>query len=510
MTLRVLVPAVVFLSALVLFAFAASPFFSLSSTPLVHAQSAPVFPDADANEDYTRSVDENKGPYEIPNERDPGEDDRISIGDPVTATGDDVTYSLKNAGTSLFAIDYFSGQLLAGVPLDYEESPTHKVTVIATIATDSSDRTATQVVTINVNNVDEPGRVKLSWKSASSGVEFTAALDEPDVFSSPPTWQWSHSTDPNSGFEHINGATSETYTRPTTAVKEYLRATATYTDSHVSDRTASKTLEVELPSNLVGYTPAFNVNPSGGYSCDNGEGKDLCINVKRNATPGEDIYYPAGIYYKKTNVPDRYRTGRSSFSLGDTDDDNFFDINPENGDLLAKGIFAYEAQSHYDITITATDPDGEEASITVRVNRSGGARSLIVEGPQRITYPENGTWRIANYRGFVTGPEETHGFIIGVQPGGGDGDFFHIDDKGILTFRQPPDYEDPADDNKDNRYSFSIHAYDPNPPRRQRPAQTFYSVTVIVYNIDEDLEIRGPTSIEHPENNSGPVADLHR
>ena len=103
--------------------------------------------------------------------------------------------------------------------------------------------------------------------------------------------------------------------------------------------------------------------------------------------------------------------------------------------------------------------------------------------------------------------EASHGWIIAVQPGGGDGDFFDIDDDdGNLTFTQPPDYEDPADDNRDNTYSFSLHVYDTNPPNRGRPAKTFFSVSVTVTNVDEPLEVRGPTAVDYAENRTDAVA----
>ena len=489
MNRRAFLAAIAFLGALAFFGLSAPSPFSLPTVSPAYAQSAePEFPPGE----ITRSVDENTDPYE-------------EIGAPVTATGDGITYSLENAGTSHFGIDYFTGQLLVGAPLDHEAPEAQDNYTVTVIATDSSGRTAEKEVTITVTDLDEASQVKLSWVSVSSGVKFTAYLDEPDAVSVDPTWQWSESNNQNSGYTNIATATSAAYTRPDSATNGYLRVTATYTDAHVSNRTASKTLEVELPDGWDGYAPVFDINTSGGYECNNGEGKDLCIHVKRNVTPGDDIYYPASIYYKNQDEPNRYRRSRVSYSLGGTDA-SFFGIDPDNGELLAKGDHIYETQPTYDITITATDPDGATASITLRAKRSGGSAGLVVEGPTRIKYPENGTWRIANYRGSLPGPRQTHGWIIGVQPGGGDGDFFRMDDDGTLYFRQPPDFEDPADDNGDNQYSFFIHAYDTNPPDGRRPAQTYYNVTVVVENSDEDLEIRGLTSVKFPENSTDAVA----
>ena len=132
----------------------------------------------------------------------------------------------------------------------------------------------------------------------------------------------------------------------------------------------------------------------------------------------------------------------------------------------------------------------------------------VVNGPSRITYPENGTWSVATYSATASNPlRDIEGWIIAVQPGGGDGDFFDIDDDGNLTFTQPPDFEDPADDNGDNTYSFSLHVYDTNPPSGERPAQTFFNVTVTVTNETvEPLEIDGPSAVDYAENGTEPVA----
>ena len=111
---------------------------------------------------------------------------------------------------------------------------------------------------------------------------------------------------------------------------------------------------------------------------------------------------------------------------------------------------------------------------------------------------------VSNSPGVI---RDIRGWIINVQPGGGDGDFFDIDDEGVLTFTQPPDYEDPADDNGDNTYSFSLLVYDTNPLSGKRPAQTFFSVSVTVTNETvEALEIRGPSAVDYLENGAGPVA----
>ena len=90
----------------------------LSSHAFAQSNSAPDF----GATTVTRSVEENKGWY-------------TNIGDPLTATDSDndvLTYTIKNGRTSPFYIDWFTGQLQVGSPLDYETDASHTVTVVAT------------------------------------------------------------------------------------------------------------------------------------------------------------------------------------------------------------------------------------------------------------------------------------------------------------------------------------------------------------------------------------------
>ena len=103
-----------------------------------------------------------------------------NIGIPVTATDGDndrLTYSLENAHTSPFTIVRATGQLQVGQPLDYETKASYTVEVIVT---DPDGATDTITVTINVNNVEENGKVSLTWTKPQVGAAITASLTDPD------------------------------------------------------------------------------------------------------------------------------------------------------------------------------------------------------------------------------------------------------------------------------------------------------------------------------------------
>ena len=472
--------------------------------------SEPEFLDdnGDAITDTIRNVNENTAAYD-------------NIGPEVEAFDDDddrLTYSIRNARTSPFTIVRATGQLQVGQPLDYETKSSYEVTVLVTDGKDDDDNVETHpvtdntiTVTITVNNVDDSGKVSLTWTKLLVGIEVTATLTDSDGGVTGTTWQWESSNTSSSGYTNISGATSATYT-PHTA-NRYVRVVASYTDDQGASKTARSAAAYvkNPPTQGSNKAPAFDVNTQGGYSCSNNEAT-VCLYVKRNASPGSDIYYPA-----RATDPDTQ--DQIHYSLGDTDDDDLFRIDKFSGELFTTYAHAYNSpgsDGKFEITITATDPHTAAVSITAALRPSGGANSPApaVTGPEVIRYPENGTWPLAIYSASIDGRGigEDIGWIIGVEPGGGDGDFFDIDHDGNLTFTQPPDYENPADypyiegEDGDNSYSFSLHVYDSN-PTGGRPGATFFPVTVIVEDvIVEALEIDGPSAVDYAEDRTDAVA----
>ena len=504
MNRRILIRTVVALGLIALVGLFAAPVSPLSwhSPAAVEANSPPAF----SAESTEREVNENTPSFG-------------NIGEPVTATdadNDRLVYSLKNAHTSPFTIVRATGQLQVGQPLDHETKGSYSVIVEVSDGLDPDRNTDTSAddtitITITVNDVEEPGKVTLTWTRPQVGTDITASLTDPDGSISGEIWQWAYSSSQNGDYTDLsgNGADSYTYTPQSDDVGKYLRATASYTDGHDSGNSAQAVSATPVRVGPdVNEAPVFTVDTSSGYACGRDgfpdETANVCLWVPRSRPAGSDIYYPV-----KATDPDGDEV---RYSLGDTGDDDPFRIDPSRGTLFITKAHAYynPTKDKSEITITATDPSGGSDSINVVLKPSGSTGTPVVEGPERIVYPENGTWSLATYsatasnlHGEIRG---IHGWIIAVQPGGGDGDFFDIDD-GVLTFTQPPDYEDPADENGDNVYNFQLHVYDTNPPARGRPAQTFFPVRVTVVDVEvEALEIRGPSAVEYSENRTDPVA----
>ena len=78
---------------------------------------------------------------------------------------------------------------------------------------------------------------------------------------------------------------------------------------------------------------------------------------------------------------------------------------------------------------------------------------LVVSGNTSTSYTENGTSSVATYSVTNAG-----GTTVSYKLYGDDKSDFSISSAGVLTFKRPPDHENPADSNGDNVYRVTIHA----------------------------------------------------
>ena len=167
-----------------------------------------------------------------------------NVGGPVRATdadrGDTLTYALSGGDASFFAIVPRSGQLLTKAGLNHETMPDYAVTLTATDAAQNSDDTR---VIIYVDNLDEPGSIGFS----KTGSEIVATLNDPDGGVSDETWEWARSSNRNSRWTTISGATSDRYTPTSDDEDMYLRATVSYSDELGSGKIVRGVSTSEVP-----------------------------------------------------------------------------------------------------------------------------------------------------------------------------------------------------------------------------------------------------------------------
>ena len=363
----------------------------------------------------------------------------VNIGAPAAAVdpeNDRLTYSLSGTDAAAFTIVTSTGQLRTKDALDFETKSGYSLTVEVHDGRDdlgnpSTTVDDTQSLTITVENVEEPGSVRLSTLTGTvqALVEVTATLSDDDG----PTkilWSWWRSPDGRTDWVKVADETSETpdtYTpTPGEDAGNYIRATASYTDGHGPNKT--KTATVVSPR--VGDPPPVNSAPVF-PSTENGQRE-----VVENAT-GE---YPIGDPVFANDFDDDALT----YSLSGTDRASFT-IDANTGQLrLAWGVkLDYEGKRSYRVTVEVTDgrnqngaPDNGviDDTINVVITVTDVNEAPVVTGDASPSFRENETSVVASYAG--ADPEgDTLTWSVSLSYAYG------ISERGQLYFLEPPTFE---------------------------------------------------------------------
>ena len=116
----------------------------------------------------------------------------------------------------------------------------------------------------------------------------------------------------------------------------------------------------------------------------------------------------------------------------------------------------YEAQDTYMVTVVVADSDLKtaETPVTIMVTNVNEEPEIMeggvsVSGMTSVMYYENGTGDVATYMASADGAT--------LRLSGTDAADFRFNN-GMLTFRQSPNYESPADSNRDNVYMVTVTA----------------------------------------------------
>ena len=116
----------------------------------------------------------------------------------------------------------------------------------------------------------------------------------------------------------------------------------------------------------------------------------------------------------------------------------------------------------YELAVVAADDDGntDRLDVAITVTDVNEGPVITLEGTATTSVPENtsDTQVLADYA--ATDPEDPTANIFRWSTAGRDGGGFVISELGELRFRSPPDYERPADSDRDNVYEVTVRAHD--------------------------------------------------
>ena len=465
----------------------------------------------------------------------------VTVGDnPLTVTDvvDHEDFTISSDGVLSFKLppDFETPEgaaLLTAAIAD--KTNTYNIVVVASDDAPGADGTADSVsnpayhkVTVMVTDVDEDGSISLSAQQPQVSVALTATLTDPDARSTTArpianeTWKWEQSSEMDGPWTLIPGAgagdtdasgTDEAYDNYMPAkdiVGMYLRATVTYTDKHGDDKTAMAT-----SAHMVRAVPSGTNSDPEFPDSDDGYDRD----VNENSAPGT----PVGKPVKASDTPGETLT----YGLRGTDAGNYT-IDAATGQLRvgARGLDDADTTAGTEptdsVTVWAMDPssgpleatpgdaddDGrDDVTVTITIKNVNEA-PRVSGGPTSIKHPENNTTidldsenqgdQQPTYTATDTESTETNdacdntvqGSICALSLEGPDGADFTIGDGtggtafGQLSFKNVPDFENPADADMDNVYMVTVKVTDNGVTNKNKMSAT-RDVMITVANANE-------------------------
>ena len=159
-----------------------------------------------------------------------------------------------------------------------------------------------------------------------------------------------------------------------------------------------------------------------------------------------------------TRIGDRVRaiyrgSGRLKYTLRG-DDRSSFTINESTGRLYTAVTLDREVDSRYYLTVAVSNDRGGTDAIEVIIVIKDEDEAPSITGDQRVTILEQTPGVLSIYAANDPENGEIHWTMSGL-----DSASFEIEE-GALAFRTPPDFEDPADANRDNSYEVTVRASD--------------------------------------------------
>ena len=346
---------------------------------------------------------------------------------------------------------------------------------------------AYEKVTVMVTDVDEPGMVALSAQQAQVNALLTATLTDGDATATQITaakWKWEHSSTAAGPWTPILTATVAAYP-PLGVEGKYLRVTATYTDGHGSGKTAQA-----VSANMVLAQPANNAAPV--FPAGSG-----ARSVDENSPPGANVGKPVVANDALGEV--------LTYALTDASTGGFR-IDPATGQITVGPRTALdadtEATASYTVMVTATDPSGAGGdapqAVIITVKNLNEA-PMMTGGATRVSPDENTGIAMPVSTYTATDPESSDGPCVVASctwsVSGTDAGDFEISNEGgtfgVLTFKKVPNYEMPADANRDNVYNVTVVATDKGVATdsvfdEKNKMTATRDVVITVKNVEED------------------------
>ena len=450
-----------------------------------------------------------------------------------TTLDDEPTFTLEGADKDSFSLteagvltteqaDASATPPVVGLKANFEDKSEYSITIVAqsTGASGTTDRGTKYTrldVTVKVVDREDAGDIKLSARQSQVNIPVVATHSDEDGGVTDRAWQWYRGgtalptdlgdlvddttgtltaaativcvdADPDDDTVtqtaadvlcRIDGETAALYTPDSDDVGRMLHVVADYKDDFASDTReqagASSAAAVQA-SNAANTAPKF---PDQDLSTPGDQSDVAMRSVAENEDKGTKVGEPIPAGDKDVNTP----AGNMELLTYTIDDTDNFSVNQADGQISTAVELDFETQSMYTVMLTATDPSGATATITVMISVTDADDPATITADAAYDYAENGEDPVATFS--ATDPDADAGDIEW-SVGGVDKDIFEISDDGVLTFKDPPNFEDKKDKDEDTVAAGA-----------QGEADNVYQVTVVASDGELDVAVT-VTDVDEP------------
>ena len=332
-------------------------------------------------------------------------------------------------------------------PGDSNGDNVYEVTVVASDPAKNSDELD---VRVTVTNVAETGTITFSSRQPKVGAALTATFADADGSITGFKWQWSSSDTDTNRTDAFEDETSDTYTPVADDVNDTLTVTATYRDGSLMADAEVITLAVAHAALVAPDTD----NKAPRFLVDDEVVTSVERMVAENTVAGEVIGEPVGAL-DPAPAGSGLTADVLTYTLGGVDAASF-DIVSSSGQLqTTKADLDYETKDTYTVTVTATDPGGLSATVTVTIEVMPVNEVPEIDGEAPAEYAENGRTPVATF----TASDPERATIIWTLTGGDAEDFTIVG--GVLRFKEAPNFEARAGSGTGgNTYVITVNASD--------------------------------------------------
>ena len=403
------------------------------------------------------------------------------------ADGDSLSYSLAGTDSAHFTIDSGSGALAFSIPPDFEtpqDSNQDNIYELELLASDGVT-SAEQSLSVAVEN------------SNDNSPSFGLASDSVSIEENGDTLIYTAlATDADSGDQltyTLAGADASHFSLDSSS--GVLNSISPFDFESPLDANSDNTYELEVTASDGANSSALSLSVFVSNLNDNVPGFAL---ESDSLSVNENI---SGTIYTAV-ATDLDGAASLSYSLLGTDA-NAFLIDPASGALSFQVPPDFDnpldnnQDNRYELEIRATDgTNSASLDLAIVVNNVNDIAPVFAYSSDSVSYTENATSVV-----YTAAATDSEGDSIAYSLIGTDAGHFSIDStSGVLAFRSPPDFENPADQGRDNTYQLDVEAFD-----GVNSATFGLAVEIVDINDNPPSFAAASESINVSENSSGTV-----